>query len=195
MATRPVEVTDTGHLLELLYDDGESDELLFCAGHGGAVEPGTAELALELATTHTDATCWATFGEAFDGSSFERWHPPSSEIDPDRFPLLGRIADREFKSVLSIHGLADDEILVGGGVEGEIKRAVVAHLQDVVSIPVSVATRAKYAGTSPENFVNWLADGEGGVQLELGPTARGPESARLREAMTRLVEADLLGQN
>lgn len=195
MATRPIEVTDSGHLLELLYDDGESDELLFCAGHGGAVEPGTAELALELATTHSDATCWATFGEESDGSSFERWHPPSSEIGPDRFPLLGRIADRGFENVLSIHGLADDEILVGGGVETATKRAVVAHLRDAVSIPVSVATRAEYAGTSPENFVNWLAADAGGVQLELGPTARGPESSRLREAMAGLVSDEILDRN
>lgn len=193
MLTRPTEVTETGHLTELLYDDGESAELLFCAGHGGAVEPGTAELAVELATNRPEAVCWATLGEQREGSAFERWHPPSTSIDSDRFPLLGRIADRGFETVLSLHGLADDEVLVGGDVAEQRKQRVVTTLDDHLSVPVSVATEPQYRGTHPQNFVNWLAI-DGGVQLELGPSARGPEASALRAAVHSLLEAGALAE-
>jgi phage replication-related protein YjqB (UPF0714/DUF867 family) len=188
MLTRPVEVTDSGHLIELLYDDGERADLLFCAGHGGAVEPGTSEAAVELATAREEAVCWATFGEEMDGPAFDEWHPPSKAIDTDQYRLLGRIADRGFETVLSLHGLAGDEILVGGGVPTDRKETVVAYLDDAVSIPVSVATRTQYAGEHPGNFVNWLAEEGGGIQLELGPTARGPECAQVREAIHDLLD-------
>jgi phage replication-related protein YjqB (UPF0714/DUF867 family) len=192
IATRPIEVTDTGHLIEFLYDDGERDDLLVCAVHGGAVEPGTAEAAIELATDREAAVCWATFGEEVDGSAFDRWHPPSTAIDPERFPLLARIADRGFETVLSVHGLADDEVLVGGAVSEEVKTAVADRLQASLSVPVSVATESAYAGTHPENFVNWLAADGAGLQIELGPTARGPESESVRDELQAILDDGLL---
>jgi phage replication-related protein YjqB (UPF0714/DUF867 family) len=178
--------------MEFLYDDGELNDLLVCAGHGGAVEPGTAEAAIELATDRKEAVCWATFGEESDGSAFDRWHPPSTGFDPERFPLLGRIEGRGFETVVSIHGLADDEVLVGGAVAEETKAAVADRLRPRLSVPVSVATESAYAGTHPENFVNWLAADGAGLQLELGATARGPESELLREELHAMLDADLL---
>ena len=108
LRTHTVEETTTGRLVELLYDDGETDGLLFCAGHGGQVEPGTAELALELATGDDTAACWATLRYESDGSAFDSWHPPATAVSPARYPLLDTVADRGFKTVVSIHGLADD---------------------------------------------------------------------------------------
>jgi len=194
MSTRPIEVTETGHLLEALYDDGEGDELLICAGHGGAVEPGTAETAIELATSREAAVCWATVGEESDGSAFDRWHPPSTAIAPERFPLLDRIADRGFDRVVSLHGLADDEVLVGGAVGKAVKARVADRLGRGLSVPVSVATEAAYAGTHPENFVNWLAAGGAGLQLELGATARGEEAPALREELHGILDDGLLAE-
>jgi len=192
ITTRPIEVTDTGHLIEFLFDDGSNDEILLCAGHGGAVEPGTAEAAIELTTALSATTCWATLGFEGDGSAFERWHPPSKEIDPETYPLLGRIADREFQTVCSLHGLADDAVIVGGAIDQQLKQRVAATLDDVLSVPVSVATDSAYAGTHPENFVNWLAGDDRGLQLELGPTARSEEAAALREAVVSLLRSDEL---
>ncbi|THE65685.1 hypothetical protein D8Y22_05790 [Salinadaptatus halalkaliphilus] len=192
ITTYPIAVTDTGHLLEQLYDDGETDELLFCAGHGGDVEPGTAALGLELATGHETAAYWATLGHESDGSAFDAWHPPSTAIDPAEYPLLGRIADRGFETVISIHGLADDEILVGGGLEEPTKTRVARHLEDAVPVPVSVATDRQYAGTHPDNFVNWLAADGAGLQLELGPTVRGSQADALERSLRSLLERDLL---
>lgn len=177
LRTQPVEVTDTGHLIELLFDDGTNDDVLLCAGHGGAVEPGTAELAVELATGIDRASCWVTLGYEADGSAFDSWHPPSTAIEPERYPLLAEIADRGFDTVCSIHGLADDEVIVGGAVDGDRKAAVAELLDDALSVPVSVSTEGAYAGRHPGNFVNWLAGDGRGLQLELGPTARGDDAA------------------
>jgi len=140
LSTRPVQVTDTGGLNELLYDDGSSRELLICAGHGGHVEPGTAELGLELAVDREAAVYWAALGYESNGGAFESWHPPSTAIDPATYPLLDRIADRGFRRVLSIHGLGDDEVLVGGGIDGAVKATVARRLDDSLAAPVAVAT-------------------------------------------------------
>ena len=77
LTTNPIEVTDTGHLTELLYDDGENDEVLVCAAHGGAVEPGTAEQAIELAT-RLGATCWACVGFDTDAGAADYPQPTCS---------------------------------------------------------------------------------------------------------------------
>jgi phage replication-related protein YjqB (UPF0714/DUF867 family) len=191
LTTHPVAVTDTGHLVELLYDDGQTDDLLFCAGHGGDVEPGTAELSMRLATGHETAACWATLGHEGEGSAFDTWHPPSKAIDPEEYPLLARIADRGFETVVSIHGLADDEVLVGGALDEATKTQVADRLDAALSVPVSVARDSQYAGTHPENFVNWLAAADAGLQLELGPTARGPETGAVADAVRSLLDRGL----
>jgi phage replication-related protein YjqB (UPF0714/DUF867 family) len=183
ISTQPVEVSERAHLIELLYDDGSHDGTVICAGHGGAVEPGTAELALELATSAERAVCWATLGYEGDGSAFERFHPPSTALSPEEYPLLGEISDRGFDDVLSIHGLADDEVLVGGATEHSVKSEVAERLDSALSVPVQVTTAGEYAGTHPENFVNWLADSKGGLQLELGPTARSDEVEAVRSVL------------
>jgi phage replication-related protein YjqB (UPF0714/DUF867 family) len=180
-------MTESSHLIELLYDDGSNDEILLCAGHGGAVEPGTAELAVELATDLDGASCWATLGYEAEGSAFDSWHPPSTAIDPDQYPLLAEIADRAFDSVCSIHGLADDEVIVGGAVGAKRKEQVAGKLDDVLSVGVSVATEGAYAGTHPENFVNWLAGDGCGLQVELGPTGRGEEAESVRAVLRGLL--------
>lgn len=189
--TRPVTGTPTGHLVELLYDNDETDSLLFCAGHGGEVEPGTAELALELATGHDTAACWATLGYETDGSAFDTWHPPSTAITPAEYPLLSTVADRGFETVVSIHGLADDEVLVGGALAAETKTRVATRLDEALPVPVSVATDPAYAGAHPDNFVNWLADDDAGLQLELGRTARGPQADSVERSLRALLDGHM----
>lgn len=184
LETAVLDVTDTGHLVELRYDDGESDERLVCAAHGGAVEPGTTERALELATQLPGTVCWTCLGRD-DGGAFDQYHPPSSSFSPASYPLLGAVAEREFASVLSLHGLADDEILVGGATDARRKRRVRDALAETVSVPVETVATGAYAGTSPDNFVNWLA-ADGGLQLELGPTPRSEESDAVVDCLARL---------
>lgn len=175
MRTDPVAVTESGHLTELLYDDGENDDVLVCAAHGGQVEPGTSELAVELATRLPEATCWTTFGYDRAVGAYDAWHPASTVIEPEQYSLLDRIAERGFETVLSLHGLGHDEALVGGGVGQSRKRAVADRLDGALSIPVRPVSTGEYAGVSPDNFVNWLAAGGAGIQFELGATARSEE--------------------
>jgi phage replication-related protein YjqB (UPF0714/DUF867 family) len=177
--TEPIARTDSGHLTEFLYDDYENDDVLVCAAHGGRVEPGTGELAVELATRLPEATCWATFGFDDDVGAYDRWHPPSKSFDPEEYPLLSVVADRGFETVLSIHGLGDDEVLVGGRVDHVLKTDVVDRLDAVLSTPVSPVSDGDYGGTHPENFVNWLAADGAGLQVELGETARQAETDEL----------------
>jgi phage replication-related protein YjqB (UPF0714/DUF867 family) len=187
LRTNPVEVTATGHLTELLYDDGENDDLLVCAGHGGAVEPGTAEQAIELATA-LDATAWATLGFDGDVGAFEAFHLPASAVGTETYDLLGTIASRGFASVVSLHGLAEDEVLVGGGLPENTKATVRDRLDAALSVPVSVASATgAYAGTSDANFVNWLAANGSGLQLEQGDTARRLESDAVAATLESLL--------
>ena len=185
-------MTETGHLTEVLYDDGVTADLAVCAAHGGAVEPGTGEQALELAT-RSGATCWGCFGYDGDLGAFDAFHPASSDIDPATYDLLGRIADRGFETVISLHGLAEDRVLVGGGVDGDVKRRVRERLADALSTPVAVAAPdGQYAGTDDANFVNWLAADGGGLQLEQGQTARSDESDAVLEELENLLAEGIL---
>jgi phage replication-related protein YjqB (UPF0714/DUF867 family) len=188
LTTNPIDVTETGHLTELLYDDGENDDVLVCAAHGGAVEPGTAEQALELAT-RIDASCWACVGFDGDRGAYETYHPPSSAIDTETYDLLGELDERGFETVISLHGLGDDRVLVGGGMGYGRKVHVREQLDSALSVPVAVADEdGAYAGTAEDNFVNWLsADGEG-LQLEEGQTARAEESEAVLATLQRLIE-------
>ena len=177
--TEPIAATESGHLTEFLYDDYDNDDTLVCAAHGGRVEPGTGELAVELATRLPSASCWATFGFDEEVGAYDRWHPPSKSFDPDEYPLLGEIADRGFETVLSLHGLGDDEILVGGRVDRAIKVEVANRLDNALSIPARTVSDGDYGGTHPENVVNWLAADGAGLQVELGETAREAQSEAL----------------
>lgn len=183
--------TGTGHVTELLYDDGTNEDTLVCALHGGDVEPGTAEQALELATRLPAATCWARLGYD-DGGAFESWHPPSKEVQPADHPLLAEVAGRQFDTVLSLHGRADEEVVVGGGADAAAKRAVRDRLAEALPVPVRTASDGPYGGVHSENPVNWLAAGDGGVQLELAPSARGEHSGAVLEALADLVTAGRL---
>jgi len=188
IVTHPVETTETGHLTEFLYDDGDSDDCVVCAGHAGDVEPGTGELAVELAARVPGATCWACFGYD-DAGAYEVWHPPSKAITPEKYPLLGRIADRGFGTVVSLHGLGDDEIVVGGATDEGTKARVRDRLAGELSVPVRAVSDGPYAGVNPDNFVNWLAADGGGLQLELGETARTEGARTVLDAL-----ADVLGE-
>jgi len=181
--THPVATTDTGHLTEFLYDDGVSDECVVCAGHAGDVEPRTGELAVELATLVDSATCWACFGYDDADGAYDAWHPPSKAIDPDEYPLLDGIATRNFDTVVSLHGLGDDEVIVGGATDEQTKARVRDRLDEALSVPVQAVSEGPYAGVHPDNFVNWLAADGGGVQLELGETARDEEACQLLDAL------------
>ncbi|MXV60823.1 hypothetical protein GS429_01800 [Natronorubrum sp. JWXQ-INN-674] len=185
--THLLERTDTGQYTELLYDDGVNDAVLVCAAHGGQTEPGTAEQAVELAARLPRASCWACLGYDEHHSAFELWHPPSSAFSPDAYPLLAEIADRGFETVISFHGLDDDRVLVGGGVDTDTKRRVSDRLESAVTHPVEPVSSGRYAGVSPNNFVNWLS-ADGGLQLEQSAAVRLDEGDAVVAVLENLIE-------
>lgn len=190
ITTRPVVTTDTGHLTEFLYDDGTNADCVVCAGHAGDVEPGTGDLAVELATRVPGVTCWAAFGYD-DRGAYDAWHPPSKAITPEEYPLLGRIADRGFDTVVSLHGLGDDEVIVGGRAAESTRATVRDRLDDAISVPVRSVSDGPYAGVHPDNFANWLAVDDGGLQLELGETARTSDAEALLDVLEGVVRDEL----
>jgi len=191
VTTRPLDVSGRGHLTEYLYDDGENDDVLICAIHGGGVEPGTAAQAIELATRLPEATCWARLGYDGDGEAFEQYHPPSTAIDPDDHPLLDAVADRGFGTVISLHGLADEAVLVGGDAGAATRDRVAARLDAALDRPVETVAEGEYAGVSPRNPVNWLAE-DGGIQIEQAPTVRSDGTGPVVEVLETLVREGAL---
>lgn len=181
LVTDHLATTAEGHHTELLYDDGANDRALVIAPHGGGIEPGTAETALELATGRDGVSCWARLGY-HDESAFDAWHVPSTAIDPADSPLLAHVEDRAFDTVLALHGLTDDEVLVGGAAPDERKAAVATELDDVVDVPVRTVDGGPYGGVSPANVVNRLA-ADGGIQVEAGPSVRNDPADPLGTAL------------
>jgi len=185
LTTRHLAGTETGHCTELLYDDGDNDAVLVCAAHGGGIEPGTAETAIDLATDLDEVSCWARLGYD-EESAFDAWHVPSTAIEPRDHPLLARIADREFDAVLSLHGLSDEGVLVGGATDRDRKRRVADRLTAAVDVPVEVVDSGPYGGVSAENVANWLA-ADGGLQVEAGPSVRNDPADPVGAVLADLV--------
>lgn len=191
--TNVCETTDTGHLTELLYDDGANDDIVVCAAHGGRIEPGTSEQAIELAAQLPRASCWACLGYDENADEFDQWHSPSTAIRLDDYPLLDKIADRGFETVISLHGLATEGLLVGGGIDAGVKQHVSRYLDEAVSADVETVSEGPYAGVRSDNFVNWLAEGQtGGLQLEQGPTVRADEFDMILTALEDFITLNRL---
>ncbi len=190
--THVLESTATGQLTELLVDDGTNDAVLVCAAHGGDIEPGTAEQAIALTARLPQASCWACLGYDAVHREFDLWHPPSSAFSPEEYPLLGEIADRGFETVISLHGLSDDRVLVGGAIDEAVKQEVADRLDPALSSPVAVVDGGPYGGVSPENVVNWLAAGDrGGLQIEQSRSARVEEWRAVVSVLERFVREEL----
>lgn len=189
--TRVLAADADGRLVEDLVDDGVQDRLVACAPHGGDVEPATGRQAARL-SARRGATCWRCRGTADGGGAFDRWHVPSTAVDPADFPLLSRIADRGFDRAVAFHGHAGDGVLVGGGAPAAEKRRVADAVAAAVGgpaggPPVRVATEGPYAGTSDRNLVNWLTGDGGGVQVEQAAAVRADSWRAVADAVARVV--------
>lgn len=163
-----------GEYVEELRDRGNR-RLVVAAPHGGKIEPYTDRQASRTADRLPESSAWIGRGWRPGGGAYERWHVTSTDIEPASYPELGTIADREFEHAVSFHGFSGDGILVGGGAPNQLKREVLASLEDAVGgvLNVRLATDGAYAGRDPDNFVNWLtATGRNGIQLEQSFEAR-----------------------
>lgn len=155
--------------VELLVDDGEQSDVVACAVHGGWIEYRTDDQAARVADA-LDGTEWSCAGYNRGGGAYDRWHITSTDIDRRSFPGLDRIGDRGFTHAVSFHGFSEPGIAIGGNACGSLKAKVRDGIDSLTEgrYDVSIVDDGPYAGSSPDNFVNWLVDGENGIQIEQG---------------------------
>lgn len=175
--------------VEYLEDSGGA-EFVVTAPHGGRIEYKTDEQSAMVADA-LDATDWGCVGFNSGGGAYDRWHITSTELSPRSFPKLGEIADRGFSYGVGFHGFGEDGIAVGGGASQELKRTVCQAIEEATDERYEVYIPddgGPYAGTSSENYVNWLtADGDG-IQIEQCLDARKDDWQAVAEAVVSVFE-------
>jgi len=132
------------------------------------------------------ATSWEACGWQSAIGAYDAWHITSTDISRVSFTKLDQIGDRGFEYAVSFHGYSGGDILVGGGAPTALKEAVAGAIEGVVggAYTVTVVSTGEYAGTSANNFVNWLTDGgTGGVQIEQPYGARSAYWEDIAEAV------------
>jgi phage replication-related protein YjqB (UPF0714/DUF867 family) len=164
--------------------------LVALAPHGGSIEPYTDRQAERVASqlAGRNVSVWRCKGYLSGGGAFDRWHIEATHISRNSFPLLDRIADRQFSYSVCFHGWSSGGILIGGrgpmDLKQELQAAIVARINDA-SIAVTIADADDaFNGDHPDNLVNWLTnDGAGGIQLEQSLVARSNYWQRIADAV------------
>lgn len=160
----------------------------FMALHGGSLERGTAEIAVQAADRGGASLYTVVQPEDL------RWHVPSALFDPADSPVLSEFLDH-IEVVVSIHGYGRTDLgrtlFVGGSnrvfaarAACVLRAALPAYdvVDDLGAIP------SELRGLHPDNPVN--RPREGGVQLELPPRVRdGARRAEEREALVSALVA------
>jgi len=157
---------------ETVWDD-DQNHLIVCAPHGADIESNTAQAAaiVRKRLGSTRASGW--FFRAWGEDAFDRWHITSTEMSPESYPALGRVADRGFSRAVSFHVHDESKIEVGGRASRAFRDRLAARIDDAIDGKREVITdyeKMKHRGDSKENLVNWLTnDNQSGVQIELTP--------------------------
>lgn len=142
--------------------------IIATAPHGGDIEQNTDRQARLLAE-EIGCDFWVVEGEG--PNAFDKWHITSSEISPREFPKLSRAMSNDYYRGVSFHGFSGDEIVVGGTCDLSVRESVASELaphgQTIVAGPGSGSSGySDVDGSAPENFINRLTDGVGGIQIE-----------------------------
>lgn len=178
------EADNNDEYCEILEDDGEEDRLVATAVHGGWMEYPTHKQS-EYVADELDVTEWTCPGFSSGGGAFDRWHITSTDVHPDSFPELGKIADRGFEHCVSFHGFSEDGIAVGGDADKadreEMRDTINAYVGDDYDVYLADPD-GPYAANSPENFCNWLTKDDNGIQLEVEWDARQDDWDTISEA-------------
>lgn len=142
-----------------------SHEYIVTAPHGGDIEYNTE---IQAQTCHdylANSSLWACHGHGGVNGAFERWHLTSTDLHPNSFPGLADANAVDYSAAVSFHGYSGDKVLVGGAAPLDVREAVVAALDEIDDTTVELASDESLDGDSPDNFVNWLAGGDG-IQIE-----------------------------
>ena len=141
----------------ILYRDLSSD-IAIIAPHGGGIEPGTIDIADEL------AGCEYTF---YGFKGLKKAGNAALHINSNNFdePIAFK-AVHGADIVISVHGTQDkSEMVCVGGPDSELKRTIIKRL-NVAGFNAEVCRKPGLEGISPENICNRCRTKKG-VQLEL----------------------------
>ena len=138
-----------------------SSHIVIAAPHGGAIEPGTSEIALAIA--QHDLSYYLFEGHKRAGNA--ALHLASTRFDEPR--CLALLASAQ--AVLTVHGESSAEEAVFLGGRNASLRAAVSDALEAAGFRVSEHADPDLQGVDPANLCN-LGSARAGVQLEL---ARG----------------------
>jgi phage replication-related protein YjqB (UPF0714/DUF867 family) len=175
-----------GEFIEQLSDNGENQELVVIAPHGGEIENKTDQQAEivrnEISPDHVSLWICKGFDQE-DKSAYERWHITSTQINEKSFPKLNTIYERIFKYAIAFHGWTEDYICVGGSenqtppdlkvrIKNAIRETLLAKGSDiqVYASDSPEGCPGAFNGDSEDNIVNRL--GTNGIQIEQCKEAR-----------------------
>ena len=178
---------------ELLRHPGVEEDLVlgsafgFLAPHGGSLERGT-DVVAAAAAGRSGASLYA-----LRQPDDLRWHIPATAIDPAISPALGGFC-RHVRAAIAVHGYyrlsLGRAVLVGGRnrdlaaiVARQLRERLDGHavIDDLDEIPPALR------GVHPRNVVN--RPPEGGVQLELPPSARDVDATHGAAVVAALAAA------
>lgn len=127
------------------------------APHGGRIEPGTSEIAQDIAGEHFN---WYSFEGIKPANNF-RLHITSHRFDePNALALAA-----ESTTVVTIHACKGEvPFIIPGGRDTLLARTLSDNLK-TAGIPIQ-PNRGKFPGLHPQNICNRCRSGKG-VQLEL----------------------------
>jgi phage replication-related protein YjqB (UPF0714/DUF867 family) len=141
----------------ILYRD-LSSQIVIMAPHGGGIEPGTIDIADELAGC--EYTFYGFKGLKKTGNSI--LYINSNNFDE---PISLKAA-HDADIVMSIHGAKDKaEMVCVGGVNSELKRIII-HTLKAAGFNAVISRRPGLQGNNPENICNRCKTKKG-VQLEI----------------------------
>jgi phage replication-related protein YjqB (UPF0714/DUF867 family) len=180
-----------GEFTEWLSDSKSNQGLVAIAPHGGAVETRTDLQAQRVGELLAGVSTWSCKGYKPGGGTYDRWHITSTDINPNSFPGLAKIAKRDFAYSVSFHGMSASGILIGGGGPLELKQQLRTAIQAAfgsTSVSISIASKGdKLSGMSSRNVTNWLtAGGSGGIQLEQSHDVRSNHWAKVASAVAQV---------
>jgi phage replication-related protein YjqB (UPF0714/DUF867 family) len=146
--------------------------------HAGEIEPGTSVQTATVASEFKNWSAWSYAAEANGGSTFDKYHTASTEIDPSEYMYLAEALEHPFDLAVAFHGFApsdtDIDIYVGGSIPLAQRQQLAERLQfetgfrTVAARPSDGDLWQNYSGTHRSNIVNRITakSSEHSVQLE-----------------------------
>lgn len=183
-------LSDSDEFGEFLDETSTSHtKLVACAPHGGVIENYTDEqverVYSQLDGQSKDVSAWRCKGWQDAIGAYDAWHITSTEISTESFPLLNSIKNRGFDFAVSFHGYGEEDVAVGGGATTALKQEIADAIAGIENFPydVTVVTSGPYAGTDPDNFINWLTSAGNGIQIEQPYEARRDYGQAIADAV------------